>query len=112
MGLIKRLLIVILSLLVLSSPVSAELCSVLEFFSPQMCQNKYMNGTDHSSHEKSSCTNKIPCSDNHSCCSLATGNTISYLLILDSYYLNPAEISLKPSEIAKSFYRPPRTHLL
>jgi len=112
MGLIKALFVIILSLLVLSSPVLANLCLTIETSAKGTCQNSYLDEADHSHHEDSACNNKSPCSNNYTCCDLVTGSTISYLFVLDSYYLNPTKILIRPLEITKRFYRPPRINLL
>jgi len=112
MGLVKALFTIILSLQVLSSPVLAYLCLTVETSAKRTCQNSYQDGEDHSHHEDSACDNKSPCSNNHTCCDLVTGSTISYLFILDSHYLNPGKILIRPLEITKRFYRPPRINLL
>lgn len=112
MGLIKGLFIIILSLLVLSSPVLANPCLTIETSAERGCQNSYLDEAGHSHHEDSACNKKSPCSNNYTCCNLVTGSTISYLFTLDSYYLNPTEILIRPLDITKHFYRPPRINLL
>jgi hypothetical protein len=111
MGLIKKPFIIILALLVLSSPVLANLCLTIETSAKRTCQNSYLDEANHSHQEDSACNNKSPCSDKYTCCNLVNRGAISYLFILDSYYLNAAEILISPLEITKRFYRPPRINL-
>jgi len=107
----KRILILILFLLFLSSLTLPNLCLAFEFSSTTKDQSSYLSEPGHSHHENTPCNNKIPCPNNHSCCNLITQNITSYFVILDSYLLNPVEIKFQPLVITKSFYRPPRTHL-
>jgi hypothetical protein len=109
---IKKILIVILSLLVLSSPVHVYLCSEAEIGTNQTCESSYLDEHDHSHHEDASCNTKASCLSNYSCCNLATSGAFSFLFILDYHSLTPFEISSLPLGITKSFYHPPRVHLL
>src|SRR4030042_1174760 len=112
MDLINRTLIVCLSLIFLSSPVHVYLCAEAKITENQTCQSSYLDEHDHSHHEDASCNTKASCLSNYSCCNLATSGAFSSLFILDYYSFNPFEISSLALGITKSFYHPPRVHLL
>ncbi len=116
MGLIKKPFIIILALLVLSSPVLANLCLTIETSAKRTSKNYCLDESDpsrdeHSHDEDSSCADKTSCPIKHTCCVLAIEGKISYLSTLDSYPLDFTEILFQPLEITKSFYRPPRINL-
>ena len=106
---VKKILIIILSLLILSSPALANLCLTIEILSLQTCENLYFKDPEQSHHAESSCNNKNPCPNNYSCCHLATVSIISYAFLLDSHYLDSGKIFIPLFETTKPFYRPPRT---
>src|SRR4030042_1314927 len=109
MILIKPILISILSLIILSTPISLNLCSATEFSTADRSSSSYEE--NHPGHHQPSCTdchNRSPCQYDHSCCNLAPPSTISYLAVLNSYPLNTAEILFQPLEITQSLFHPPR----
>ncbi len=117
MGLIRALFTIALSLLLLSSPVLANLCLTIEISAKGTSHNYCLDESDishdeHSHDEDSSCADKTSCPIKHTCCVSAIEGKISYLSILDSYPLDFAEILFQPLEITESLYRPPRINLL
>jgi hypothetical protein len=110
MILIKRLLILILSLILLLAPISLIYCLPIE--PPTGTDGiSYCCQDNHPPHHHATCDYKLLCKYNHSCCNLAAQDTISYLFVLDSFPLNPIGISFHPLETTKSIYHPPRTHV-
>ncbi len=108
MNLTKRILVPIISLILLSTPISINFCLATEPLT-ETEGHPHSSEENHSDHDQNPCHhNKSPCQYAHSCCSLAIHDTISYLFVSDSFPLNSAEILFQPLEMTKSLYRPPK----
>ncbi len=110
MNLVKRILILILSLLFLSSTILPNLCSATELPSTKTDSSPYFSEPEHSHHQHPPCNNgsENPCQNKYSCCNLVAQSTISYFFILDSCHITPAETFIPSVGITKSLYHPPR----
>lgn len=111
MDLAKKILILTLSLLFLSSTILPNLCSATELPSTKTDSSTCFSEPEHSHHEDPPCNNSTPCPKNYTCCNLATLGPSPDFFVLNFYLATPAEISFQPSVITKSLYHPPRPHL-
>jgi hypothetical protein len=109
MSMIKKILVPMLSLILLSTPISVNFC-LATASSTDVETSLCCHGENHPNHHQTT-HNKSPTSPNHDCCNLAIESVAFYLPGLDSYPSSPTEILFHPLEITKSFYHPPRTHI-
>ena len=108
---IKKILIPIFSLILLSNPVFANF-GAAEEFAHTSADSSQSYKEDHPGHQETACHhnhhNKSPCSTGSHCCDLE--RVASDLFGLDSYLLISVETIFHPIEIAKSLFHPPKTH--
>jgi hypothetical protein len=111
-SLVKRICILTLSFLILSSAF-ANLCSATSSSFPSADKAPYLKDQSHSQHdhEQSPHKDKSPCPKSLLCCPLLTQGSSSYSFVLDARLVTPVEISSKPFEMAEPVYRPPENRL-
>ena len=109
MDLIKKILVPILSIIILSAPISFNFC-LATASSTDIDTSLSCHDENHPNHHQTT-HNKSPTPANHDCCNLAIESVAFCLLGLDSYASNPPGVSFHPLEITKSIYHPPRTHV-
>jgi hypothetical protein len=109
---IKRIFIVILSFLILSSAF-ANFCWATPSLLSGADQAPDLKDQNHSQqhHEQSPDNNEVPCYKGQLCCPWITQGTSTYHFVLRSYLTTPLEISFQPQEIVKSLYHPPEVPL-
>jgi len=64
-----------------------------------------------SNHSPPAAENKLPCSNNHSCCNFINSNAPNYFIILHSFQLTPIESSPQFLEVTTSVFRPPEAEI-
>jgi hypothetical protein len=109
---IKRIFIIMLSFLVLSSTF-ANLCwaTPSSSFGAGHVPDFRDQDQGHSHHQQSPQHSKIPCSKVQFCCSFIVQNSLPYAFVLSSTLMSPFEITFQPLEIPKFLYRPPEIPL-
>lgn len=115
MIIVKRTLVPILSLFLLTAPITISLnfCLATEPLT-ETDEDSFSPGENYPGHHQTTCDNcrnRSPCQYVHSCCNLAPPTTLSYLVFLNPHPLTIDKIFFKLLEIPKSFYHPPRTLL-
>jgi len=110
----KRILIPILGLMLLSAPISANLClaiAPLTGTDTGLGSNYTENHSDHPDHHQTPCDNDLTHKNHYSCCTLAPQSRISYVSLLDYHPVDLSEFLFHPLGVVESFYRPPRPRL-
>lgn len=104
MNCMKRILVSILSLLLLSFTLS-NLCVPVFPSLVDTGQDSYLGEPDHCHHQETSCTNKIPCPD-HSCCSMLTQHVEPYF-VLEFSRIKAFGFFFQLCEAPQSIFHPP-----
>jgi len=109
MGMSRKLFIMILSFVFLSSLMAPVFCAAKERSPDRTGQHPCLNGQDQSHHEHSSADNKKHCpGQSHFCCHSAINVTQSFFFVPDAYPQLSFEILFQPLEVDKTFYHPPQ----
>jgi hypothetical protein len=111
---IKRIFILMLSFLILSSAF-ANFCWATPSSSSGTGQvpdfRDQDQGHSHQQHDQSPHKNQASCFKGQLCCPWITQGTSPYFFVLGSNAITPFEISFQPLEIARSLYHPPEVPL-
>ena len=105
---LKRFFLILLSLYFVSFVILPLVCLTEEISSTDFNHSSCIDQTNHSSPP---IKNKLPCPNNHSCCSFIVSNTSNYFFALNSSMITRPAISFQPLEIAASVFRPPEAKI-